>query len=1273
MRHKGFLSSAADACSSRAGPSHLARHNATGPSRRALPPPTPSSSPLPSPPPPPISLLSSTSPLPQSSSSSSSAAAAASSSSSSSSTSSASAPFTSSSLHSRYAFERRARLAKPLSPRLVTNHLSFLYPPSCFAPTSATIARPKSSLAPTSAVASPAAAAQQLALSSQDEHQHQHHHDHQISAQLEPEFTFLRHRYDPPHHLIDHSPSRALLQQDANSHLDDREAVLQQPLPQSLSTLPQSSSRYQASASQLVSLSRQSERLRSSLQDGRATHSDAIVKQCRRLVLQACRITSRLHAKTARAIMYETASDCAFHLAATAQPVAAAIILRHLLVKLGWDPRSNDQLQSLPTLENDTLPALQTGSSTLVTDPSVTPTNRLMLATQQVLSQLTLAPSPFSPRPIRKFDSQQHLDTAASLVSAMHLSQMPRNTASQTALIRAMIASSQTRLAVQMYASEVRAWWAAHKQARRPRPLLRRKAAFVVDLGKPSSQALREITRAMQQLEAFVTRIQPDLLSQLSSREQEALRDKRAEYSDSLVELVRLVRGGRLPLPPTPSAPEIAWVISASCRFEATLMLDRIPVKSAESMPSSVDAAENRRLQGAAQMIRYFLCEYMRSLPDGQTRSAANVLIRGDPVVRPAVGIAVYNRLIHYALSTLRSPSMCKEVFQHMTQLRQPPLEPDAVTFNTILRQATTQRYASLAKAVLTTNHPEQHSHIRPSNQQQSVVIEQSSSMAEVSTSTLEAAACRPDDVSASDLELRPIKPMIQQIDTAIAHADSYRLVALLQYVAASGLFLRRYRHEPGHAGVKELVMRIYPALNKHRSASARFVDSADSAQQHSSLALRPKANQVSRHAILNPHVLTATLNLAAKAGKTGLALRIWRLIKRTSLQSTLQSPNIDVAPAPWQIPVEAATILMTVLAAEAARAPHLRHPARLPRQRPFVRASRNLPQRMTRLTVRRQYARGWNIVASLRGRSCVGQLGSSGRMRVGAGEFGEGLRWRAAQLLAKREYAFLVHHWQLSQRLSSSHRQRMEELVQMGRIGLPAEASPERYNTTGDAEDRSGQGVQPDSRFFDAVLDVFGRRPGMMQRSRKHHSRAAMLSQLRRGYKEATEKVGSPSNSGRMQQQGSHDVGNAIKERRALLAGAVLPIEDPSTLSSTQLLNAIAARIRCNSRGRWTSLSPDPFLLRILIDMQILGIEIPVAYRWILAHASIVSAADAGSDDIGSGLLKNEVAGGSRKELGAFSPFRGPRVKTVGLVARRRNSKVVGEKAEKVEEKRTK
>ncbi|EST06787.2 hypothetical protein PSEUBRA_003773 [Kalmanozyma brasiliensis GHG001] len=809
---------------------------------------------------------------------------------------------------------------------------------------------------------------------------------------------------------------------------------------------------------------------------------------------------------------------------------------------------------------------------------------------------------------------------------------MARSTTSQTALIRAMIASGQPFLAVQTFAAELRAWWNAHRQVRRPHPLLRRQAALIVEIGKPSSQALREITRSLQQLEELLNRIQPDLLSQLSDHEKHALQTKRGEYADSLVELLRLVRGGRLPLPPMASAPEIAWILSACCRFEKTTLLD--------NPTAALDAAEKRKLQDAAQLIRYFLGEYMRSLPDGQTRSAGSLLIGGNPVVRPPLGIAVYNQLVHYALSVLRSPSTCKEVFQHMTQRRQPSLEPDAVTFNTILRQATTQRYEALARAVMTTTRPEQPHLGAPGT------------VAGQSESNKDAA---PEAKTGS----QPIRPMLQQIDNAVVQADSYRLVSLLQYVTASSMFLRRYRHEPGHIGVKELVMRIYPALDKKRHGRQRATDPL---QLHRDATLRPKANQASRHAILNPHVLTASLNLAAKAGKTGLVLRIWRLIKRTSLQSELQSPTNDVAAVPWKIPVEAATILMSVLANEAAKAPKVAPVPRRLRQRLSLGRSRTAPQRSSKLTAHRQYARGWNIAASLRRGSNTGGLGPNGSTSPGAGELGEGLRWRAAQLLAKREYAFLVYHWQMSQKLSSWRRKRVESWMRKDQSEtLPTVAAA-------DAEEASR--VQPDSRFYDALLGVFGRRVGMVQRSRNYRPRSELLSQLRRGHRRAAyERSSSPL--------WSADPCDSLARPEAI-SGGIVPeastseqpdrvtfVENLHLRSTNQLLEAVVARIGWNSRGRRTSLPPDAFLVRILLDMEALSLDIPIAYRWIPTHCSIATA-DADSRVAVPDLLQNDnKERKSKAETGAFSPYRGPRIKTVGLIARRRNSALAEKKAE--------
>ncbi|TKY86998.1 hypothetical protein EX895_003675 [Sporisorium graminicola] len=837
---------------------------------------------------------------------------------------------------------------------------------------------------------------------------------------------------------------------------------------------------------------------------------------------------------------------------------------------------------------------------------------------------------------------------------------MARSTASQTALIRAMIASGEPRLAVQTFAAEVRAWWSAHRQVKRPHVLLRRQAALVAGTGKPSSQALREVTRALQELEELLSRVRPDLLSQLSDREQQAIRAKRAEYADSLVELIRLVRGGRLPLPFTPSAPEIAWILSACCRFEATMLLG--DAAASTSTLSDVDAAQRRKLQQAAQIIRYYLCEYMQSLPDGQTRSAGNLLIDGDPVIRPALGAAVYNQLIHYALSVLKSPSMCKEVFQHMTEQRQPPLEPDAVTFNTILRQATTQRYEALARAVLITRRPEQSMHaIVPESMTKQEVHSATHSTPQITASGAPSSkAASASDAPSAEGGLRPIRPMIQQIDTAVVQADSYRLVSLLQYVTASGMFLRRYRHEPGHIGVKELVMRIYPALNKQRYAPSRgtdpLADAPSFTHRNASAPLRPKANQASRHAILNPHVLTATLNLAAKAGKTGLALRIWRLIKRTSLQSALQSPTIDVAPTPWKIPVQAATILMSVLASEAARAPKAKRPQRIHRQRLSLGASRILSPSTSRLSTHRQYARGWNIVASLRGRAFAGRLNPVGQVYSRSSEFGEGLRYKAAQLLAKREYLFLVHHWQLSQRLAGSRRRQSEQWIQPS-TSKAAVARRAKGEVVSDAQDQSSTAIsQPDSRFYDAVLDVFGHRPGMMQRSRTHTSRSEALSQLRRGYNKALDKAAAVASAKVQAQDGK--VGDNDKCIAGLESSSARleRLGNSDALSTNQLLNAIVARVNWNSRGRWTSIAPDPFLVRILMDLQALGIHIPVGYRWILPHCSIAAPSRASDHGVPQLLQNDGFDGRHRGQQGAFSPFRGPRIKTVGLVARRRS-----------------
>ncbi len=721
---------------------------------------------------------------------------------------------------------------------------------------------------------------------------------------------------------------------------------------------------------------------------------------------------------------------------------------------------------------------------------------RLVFVTQQAIAQLTMAPSASSPRPVRGFQSH-HLDAAVSLLAAMHIAHVPRTSLSQSAVLRAMLAAGHTTLAVHTYAAEVRAWWKANRVARRSRSSMRHQAALIAETGKPSSQLLREITSAMRRTEDMLSRVQPDLWAQLSPREQQALGAKQLEHAECLVDLLRLVRHAKLPLPPTPSASEIAWILSACCRFETTMMLNQ-PAMPLASTEGPADAAHRHKLNGAARIIRHHLREYMKALPDGQPHAGAHVLVDGDLVVRPPISIAVYNQLIHYALAVLKSPPICKEVFQHMTQQRQPPLQPDAVTFNTILRQATTQRYQSLARAVLTTSHAEN----SQAAAEPDSIAERPVSQASAPAKGKAAAQDLPAATSPAAADSRPLRPIVQQIDSAIAQADTYRLAALLQYVTSSGLFLKRFRHEPGHIGVKETIMRIYPVLNKkrhwHRFTDEQApVEASSPPQPSSGSGLRPKANRASRHAILHPHVLTAALNLASKAGKTGLLLRVWRLIKRTSLQSALQSSSVDVASKPWKVPVEAATILMQTLASEAARAPR-----------------RGSPRDWIGFTPSRDRAEQQRAGSCVwRPRRSMHEAGTS-LPRCAVGRHRASCKLRRSGLIQPRSRAKVSDGEQQGSLPNAS----MPSSCITGRSRANCRAGVESVCKLGWTPEASHQQLAPlaicsgCSRAGQSVLRCASGRlwpsSGMAQRSKSNVSQSTALAQLRRGFEQAQRKA---------------------------------------------------------------------------------------------------------------------------------------------------------------------
>lgn len=139
----------------------------------------------------------------------------------------------------------------------------------------------------------------------------------------------------------------------------------------------------------------------------------------------------------------------------------------------------------------------------------------------------------------------------------------------------------------------------------------------------------------------------------------------------------------------------------------------------------------------------------------------------------------------------------------------------------------------------------------------------------------------------ALELDAPPAAPphtprLLVHVERAVAIGDTHRLIALLQFITA--LHLRSARHTHG-VRAASVAQRVLPMLHRRRAAQA------------------PRGADVS----------AAVFTLAARAGKLGLALRIWRWMKQQSVHAPIS--------------VHTGTVLMQLLA-DAVRKPH----ARLPR-----------------------------------------------------------------------------------------------------------------------------------------------------------------------------------------------------------------------------------------------------------------------------------------------------------------------------------------------------
>ena len=230
---------------------------------------------------------------------------------------------------------------------------------------------------------------------------------------------------------------------------------------------------------------------------------------------------------------------------------------------------------------------------------------------------------------------------------------------------------------------------------------------------------------------------------------------------------------------------------------------------------------------GAQASIYRALPEFLHRLPCGRDPEAASVKTRPNlpqpscqadraEFFLPVLRERTYNVLVQYALQHEEQPQWCRLVLEHMMHERNPPIVPDNVTANILLQQANKRHMHDLA------------------------------------LHALEWGACplSPDEPSVPT-EMSSQR-LLAHLDDALREENTFRVEGLIYHFVQSWL---QCCERPGGVPAMQVLGRLYPQLRQRQTSQSSRV-------------------------ACDPRIFTASLYLAARSNRKGLALQVWQLIK---------------------------------------------------------------------------------------------------------------------------------------------------------------------------------------------------------------------------------------------------------------------------------------------------------------------------------------------------------------------------------------------------------
>ncbi|KAI0346957.1 hypothetical protein BDW22DRAFT_1367137 [Trametopsis cervina] len=255
----------------------------------------------------------------------------------------------------------------------------------------------------------------------------------------------------------------------------------------------------------------------------------------------------------------------------------------------------------------------------------------------------------------------------------------------------------------------------------------------------------------------------------------------------------------------------------------------------------------------------------------------------------PLIDRRACNSLLHYALRHRLSPSLASDVLHYLCT----HFSPDIVTVNTLLRSGTLLRRMDISELALD-------------------ILRQSSDIAELLNDRID----RPPQSHTSKLPLHPrmerAKQRLQQqsldvpksFESLSVTSEVQTLLAYITHLISTGR-----PHE-----VPDLLFKILPELRMIDHPSWGNVSIKERRRPHK----KSRWAYLRRAVQLGPHFFAVIINGLVKAGRTGLAERVWILAQEAERASWHPEFMPDVEP--WVLSIHAYTSMIQCYTAEAGR-----------------------------------------------------------------------------------------------------------------------------------------------------------------------------------------------------------------------------------------------------------------------------------------------------------------------------------------------------------------